>query len=269
MNYTCAVYENAGPLARAGAGEQAADPLRLRQDRRRRRSVLDIGCGWGAALEYAVSVRGVKRRSASRSRPRRPTRSTRATSPASRSITTDFISSRPRERFDSLVSIGMMDHLCSPEQARQGKAVDIYRKYFKSARADQPGRLVRPPDDPPQPHAANDRLGRAPRRHEERPRGHLLLHEGDLPGRAQPAARGRHPGGESVLRGREVKTRRDALRQDDGRVAPPPPHPREDDPLEVGQTRSSTTTTATSTRACAPFDNHYSSLAQYELRRID
>jgi len=24
-----------------------------------------------------------------------------------------------------------MDHLCSPEEARQGKAVDIYRKYFK------------------------------------------------------------------------------------------------------------------------------------------
>jgi cyclopropane-fatty-acyl-phospholipid synthase len=37
------------------------------------------------------------------------------------------------ERFDSVISICMIDHLCSPEEARKGKAVDIYRAYFKHA----------------------------------------------------------------------------------------------------------------------------------------
>jgi cyclopropane-fatty-acyl-phospholipid synthase len=35
------------------------------------------------------------------------------------------------EKFDALISICMIDHLCSPEEARKGKAVDIYRAYFK------------------------------------------------------------------------------------------------------------------------------------------
>ena len=35
------------------------------------------------------------------------------------------------DEFDALISICMMDHLCAPEEARKGKAIDIYRAYFK------------------------------------------------------------------------------------------------------------------------------------------
>ena len=41
-----------------------------------------------------------------------------------------------KEKFDAIISICMMDHLCSPEEARKGKAVDIYREYFKKCRAE-------------------------------------------------------------------------------------------------------------------------------------
>jgi cyclopropane-fatty-acyl-phospholipid synthase len=43
----------------------------------------------------------------------------------------DFMKWETSEKFDSLISICMMDHLCSPQEAREGKAVDIYRRYFK------------------------------------------------------------------------------------------------------------------------------------------
>ena len=43
----------------------------------------------------------------------------------------DFMTWETTEKFDSFISICMMDHLCSPEEARKGKAVDIYRAYFK------------------------------------------------------------------------------------------------------------------------------------------
>ena len=34
-------------------------------------------------------------------------------------------------KYDHIVSIEMIDHLCSPAQANQGMAVEIYREYFK------------------------------------------------------------------------------------------------------------------------------------------
>jgi cyclopropane-fatty-acyl-phospholipid synthase len=37
----------------------------------------------------------------------------------------------PAEKYDALISIEMVDHLCSPAQAREGKAVDLYRTYFQ------------------------------------------------------------------------------------------------------------------------------------------
>ena len=43
-------------------------------------------------------------------------------------------------KYDSLVSIEMIDHLCSPAQARQGMAVNLYRDYFnKLAEWVEPG----------------------------------------------------------------------------------------------------------------------------------
>ena len=42
----------------------------------------------------------------------------------------DYKDFEPPETYDSLISIEMIDHLCSPAQATQGLAVDLYRTYF-------------------------------------------------------------------------------------------------------------------------------------------
>ena len=52
----------------------------------------------------------------------------------------DYKDYHPAELYDALISIEMVDHLVSPAQAREGKAIDIYRQYFdKTATWVKPG----------------------------------------------------------------------------------------------------------------------------------
>ena len=92
--------------------------------------VLDIGCGWGANLEYLVHERKVKRAHGI-------TLSTAQCEwihgkelPGVKAIVQDYKDYQPEEKYDGLISIEMIDHLCSPEQSRKGMAIELYRKYF-------------------------------------------------------------------------------------------------------------------------------------------
>jgi cyclopropane-fatty-acyl-phospholipid synthase len=92
--------------------------------------VLDIGCGWGSNLEYLVHERGVKRAHGI----------TLSTAQCDwihakelegvKAIVKDYAEYEPEEKYDALISIEMIDHLCSPEQSRKGMAIELYRKYF-------------------------------------------------------------------------------------------------------------------------------------------
>lgn len=92
--------------------------------------VLDIGCGWGSNLEYLVRERGVKRAHGI----------TLSTAQCEwiddkgldglKAMVCDYALYEPEEKYDALVSIEMIDHLCSPEQSRKGMAIELYRKYF-------------------------------------------------------------------------------------------------------------------------------------------
>jgi cyclopropane-fatty-acyl-phospholipid synthase len=93
--------------------------------------LLDIGCGWGSCLEYMVKERGVKRAHGI-------TLSTAQLEwvhakklPGLQAIVCDYKDYEPKELYDALVSIEMIDHLCSPAQANQGLAIEIYREYFR------------------------------------------------------------------------------------------------------------------------------------------
>jgi cyclopropane-fatty-acyl-phospholipid synthase len=92
--------------------------------------VLDIGCGWGANIEYLVS-RGVKRiHGITLSTAQREEIMERKL-PGVWTKVVDYREYEPAEKYDALQSIEMIDHLCSPAQAREGKAIEIYRTYFK------------------------------------------------------------------------------------------------------------------------------------------
>ncbi len=130
MNYTCAVYESETQSLEAAQ----LNKLKILSDYAKltpEKSLLDIGCGWGACLEYAVTARKAKRAvGVTLSRSQAEEVMARKL-PGVDLAVADFMKWETNEKFDSLISICMMDHLCSPEEARKGRAVDIYRAYFK------------------------------------------------------------------------------------------------------------------------------------------
>jgi len=139
MNYTCAVFESADESLETAQ----LNKLRILSDFAKAdpgMSILDIGCGWGACLEYLANVRHVKRAvGVTLSRAMADETNQRGLIGVE-CVTADFMQWKTDERFDGLISICMIDHLCSPEEARQGKAVDIYRNYFKKcAEITKPG----------------------------------------------------------------------------------------------------------------------------------
>lgn len=92
--------------------------------------VLDIGCGWGANIEYLVQ-RGVKRVHGITLSTEQHNEIVLRNMPGVWTKVVDYKDYVPAEKYDALISIEMIDHLCSPAQAREGKAVDLYRTYFQ------------------------------------------------------------------------------------------------------------------------------------------
>jgi cyclopropane-fatty-acyl-phospholipid synthase len=130
MNYTSAVFESEQQSLEAAQ----LNKLRILSDFAKVRpgaSVLDIGCGWGACLEYLVTSRAAGRAVGVTLSGRQTEWLNGRKLPGVEVHEADFMKWETSEKFDALVSICMMDHLCSPEEARQGKAVDIYRAFFK------------------------------------------------------------------------------------------------------------------------------------------
>lgn len=128
MHYTSAVYENETDTLEQ-AQENKSRILYEFAELSRTKTVLDIGCGWGANLEYIVR-RGIKEAHGITLSSLQFDEINARKIPNLRAWCTDYKDYVPAEKYDSLVSIEMIDHLCSPAQAAKGEAVDIYRKYF-------------------------------------------------------------------------------------------------------------------------------------------
>ena len=94
--------------------------------------VMDIGCGWGANLEYLVLERKVKRaHGVTLSRAQHDEIMARKL-PGVTTWCIDYREHAPAEKYDGLVSIEMIDHLVSPKQQQEGLAIPIYRDYFNT-----------------------------------------------------------------------------------------------------------------------------------------
>lgn len=130
MNYTSAVYESWDQSLEAAQLNKLhilSEFAKVTPDKR----ILDIGCGWGACVEYLATTRKVKEAvGITLSRAMAEEVNARQI-PRVKCVADDFRTWKPEAKFDGLISICMMDHLCSPQEAREGKAIDIYRQYFK------------------------------------------------------------------------------------------------------------------------------------------
>jgi cyclopropane-fatty-acyl-phospholipid synthase len=129
MHYTCAVYErDTDTLEQAQVNKSRVlyDFAELSPEK----SVLDIGCGWGANLEY-IALRGIKEAHGITLSSAQFEEINARKLPGVKVWCKDYKDFEAPAPYDSLVSIEMIDHLCSPAQANQGLAVEIYREYFR------------------------------------------------------------------------------------------------------------------------------------------
>lgn len=131
MNYTSGVFEKTDNLEEAQVKKLNVihDFARITPDKR----VLDIGCGWGANIEFLALDKGVKDVHGVTLSPAQFEEIKRRSIPNVTAHCIDFFDYQPEQRFDALTSICMIEHVASPKEAREGRAVDLYRRYFKRA----------------------------------------------------------------------------------------------------------------------------------------
>lgn len=130
MNYTSAVFESPTQSLEAAQLNKLrilSEFAKVTPDKR----ALDIGCGWGACLEYLATSKNVKDAVGVTLSSAMAEEVNARKIPGVRCIAGDFRTHQFDGKFDSIISICMMDHLCSPQEAREGKAIDIYRQFFK------------------------------------------------------------------------------------------------------------------------------------------
>jgi cyclopropane-fatty-acyl-phospholipid synthase len=137
MNYTCGLFigQDARDVGDSLEKAQLAklawlhDAAHLSPEK----SVLDIGCGWGANIEYLATSRGVRDVHGITLSSAQHAEIQRRAIPNVTSHCVSYLDYQPDRKFDALISICMMEHICSPKEARAGKAIDIYRNYFRLA----------------------------------------------------------------------------------------------------------------------------------------
>jgi cyclopropane-fatty-acyl-phospholipid synthase len=138
MHYTSAVFDAEHPTLEL-AQENKARLLYQYAEVDATKRVLDIGSGWGSAIDVMTRL-GCKEAVGITLSTEQWKYCVDRNIPNATFLIQDYATYNPDKKFDALVSVEMIDHLCSPEQAKAGKAVDIYRSYFnKLAEWVEPG----------------------------------------------------------------------------------------------------------------------------------
>lgn len=131
MNYTCGIWDGVDTLEQAQV--QKLDWLAQAAGVGPGKRFLDIGCGWGACLDHMVTRKGVTDAvgiTLSRAQAEQ-VRARELTGVDCQVISyADYV---PEKKFDAVTSICMMEHIATPEQARRGEHIGLYRDYFKKA----------------------------------------------------------------------------------------------------------------------------------------
>ncbi len=138
MHYTSAAWDNP-EWTLEQAQEHKARVLYDFAEIDETKTFLDIGCGWGSAIE-AMTRFGCKAGHGITLSTEQAKYCWDRDIPNAKVFIQDYALYEPKTKYDALISIEMIDHLCSPAQARQGKAIQLYRDYFnKLAEWVEPG----------------------------------------------------------------------------------------------------------------------------------
>lgn len=133
MNYSCALFYNGTTTledAQTNKLRWFYEGIRLSQESR----VVDIGCGWGANLEFLSKDMGLRDLTGITLSRAQYEELKQRSLPGVTVHCLSYKDFEPERPFDAAVSIGMFEHLASPQQARSGESLRIYRDYFRRVR---------------------------------------------------------------------------------------------------------------------------------------
>jgi cyclopropane-fatty-acyl-phospholipid synthase len=131
MIYSCALFEGTDDLEQAQVNK-----LRWFHDKTRvtpEKCVLDIGCGWGGLMNFLAGEMGVRDVNGITLSHAQFSAIKERAEPAVSVEFVSYLDYRPQKKFDALISIGMFEHIATPEQVRGGENIRIYRDYFRRA----------------------------------------------------------------------------------------------------------------------------------------
>src|SRR5579859_2888535 len=122
MNYTCGLFDDADLGPPTPAGQRVPGNLEKAQLKKLawhhdhamlspEKSVLDIGCGWGANIEYLATSRGVKDVHGITLSPAQHEEIKRRKIPNVTSHCVSYLDYKPDRKFDAIISICMMEHI--------------------------------------------------------------------------------------------------------------------------------------------------------------
>lgn len=129
MIYTCALFEGTDDLETAQLNKLKwfHEAVKATPDKR----LLDIGCGWGGTLEFLSQEMGVKDVTGITLSRAQYCEIQAKSIPGLSVECASYTDYQPKEKFDGVISIGMFEHVATPEQARTGEHISIYRDYFR------------------------------------------------------------------------------------------------------------------------------------------
>ncbi|KJH69476.1 class I SAM-dependent methyltransferase [Aliterella atlantica] len=131
MIYTCALFEGTDDLETAQFNKLKWFHEAVRADPNKR--LLDIGCGWGGTIEFFSQEMGLKDVTGITLSPAQYSEIKAKSIPGLSVECVSYTDYQPKKKFDAIVSIGMFEHIATPEQARTGEHISIYRNYFRRA----------------------------------------------------------------------------------------------------------------------------------------
>lgn len=131
--YSCAVWNGARSLEEAQSEKLArlAGYAGIKEGSR----LLDIGCGWGGMMKYAVDFLGARQASGITLSQDQYNFVKSFNRHEIEPILTSWENFIPDERFDSLVSIGAFEHFASLQDRFDDSHRNVYRKFFDWCRS--------------------------------------------------------------------------------------------------------------------------------------
>lgn len=131
MIYTCALFEETEDLETAQFNKLKWFHEAVKANPSKR--LLDIGCGWGGTIEFFSQEMGLKDVTGITLSRAQYSEIKAKFIPGLSVECVSYTDYQPKEKFDAIVSIGMFEHIATPEQARTGEHISIYRDYFRRA----------------------------------------------------------------------------------------------------------------------------------------